>query len=75
MALIEGGIYAHKERPFKWALFKVLKLDLEVAHLRLYKNRFWRRPTARAVLALEWALGHVPISRRNVESWSVHMIA
>ena len=73
-SLVEGGIYAQKQRFLRWAIFKVLKLDADVAHLRLYKNVFWRRPTA-AIPDLDWSLGHVPISRANVESWPVYLLA
>jgi len=73
--LIEGGIYARKQRFLRWTVFKVLKVDAEVAHLRLYKDTFWWRPTAQVVPRLDWSLGHVPISRTNVESWPVHLLA
>jgi len=73
--LIEGGVYAQKQRVLRWAVFKVLKLDAEVAHLRLYKQTFWRRPTAQAIPGLDWSLGHFPIARPNVEGWRVHLLA
>jgi hypothetical protein len=73
--LVEGGIYAQKQRFLRWGVFKVLKLDPEVAHVRLYKNTFRLRPTAKIIPDLDWSVGHVPISRVNVESWAVQLLA
>jgi hypothetical protein len=73
--LIEGGIYAQKASLFRWAVFKVLKVDAEIAHLRLYGNKFWRKPTAQVIPSLDWSVGHVPISRSHVERWRIHLLA
>lgn len=75
MGLTEGGIYTQKQGILNWGVFKILKLDEEIAHLRLFKNRFWRRPDSSVVPRLDWSVGHVPISRANVESWRVHLLA
>ena len=73
--LVEGGVYAQKTGLLRWSVFKILKLDPEVAHLRLYGNRFWRRPTENVLAALDWSVGHMPISRASVATWSLHLIS
>lgn len=73
--IVEGGVYAQKAGFFRWSVFKVLKLDSEVVHLRIYGNRFWRRPTESVLPLLDWSVGHMPISRATVAAWSLELIA
>ena len=73
--MVEGGVYAQKAGFLRWSVFKVLKLDPEVVHLRIYGNRFWRRPTESVLSGLDWSVGHMPISRGTVAVWPVQLIA
>jgi hypothetical protein len=73
--LIEGGVYAQRTGVLRWSAFKILKLDRDVAHIRIYGNKFWRRPNDTVLSVLDWSVGHMPISRASVATWSLHLIA
>jgi hypothetical protein len=87
--LVEGGIYGYRASRLRWGIFKVLKLDPEVAHIRMYSNSYWRPPAQESLGELELApmprgwrrflnprfgIGHLPMSRSTVAGWSGFLI-
>ena len=67
-----GGLYAEKGEDGKWRVSKVLALDDNVVHLRLYANTFDEQPTELdpIQLTLESAdnpasqgVGHLPMAK------------
>lgn len=44
--LIEGGLYAIERSPGRWGIAKVLKLEADLVHLRLYRNSYPAPPQA-----------------------------
>ncbi len=72
--LVEGGLYAHRTGQFCWEMFKILKIENNVIHIRTYGNRFWRRPSVAALSKLDWSVGHMPFERSAVEKWRLEYI-
>lgn len=78
--LVEGGLYYTAEPKGGYAVLKVLKLDPQGVHLRLYSNVFSSPPQKIDANTLYIAdqplkpgetrgMGHVPVSRQGFESW------
>jgi hypothetical protein len=77
-----GGLYSVRdERRYK--VVKILVVEPEIVHLRIYKNLFSVRPTQidQSALSLgtindsdDFGVGHLPISRREFLSWQPELI-
>jgi hypothetical protein len=72
--LKEGGLYAIKDEDGSYSVSKILKLDDEVVHVRMYSNRFDALPTDLDPTSLYMAgldkkpeerlgIGHAPMAR------------
>ena len=73
-----GGLYSVRADQSGYQIVKVLALDPQVVHVRLYKNTFSDRPKTLDLSTLElgtmkdpdgFGIGHLPISPRQFESW------
>jgi hypothetical protein len=77
-----GDLYSVQDKQ-DYSIVKVLAVDPEVVHLRLYKNKFRVRPTQidPSTLSLGkisdsdgFGIGHLPISRSEFSSWRPALI-
>ena len=48
---------------------KVLAVDKNAVHVRLYKESFAEVPRQINMAVLTWGLGHIPIARATFASW------
>lgn len=83
--LVEGGLYATRAENGTYSVLKILKLDPQGVHARLYSNQFPEFPTKLDESLLYMAgmerkpsesmgMGHVPISRHSFASWGARFI-
>lgn len=78
VAPIEGGLYViASENCYK--IVKVLKVEKDIVHVRIYKNRFEKVPGRVDPITLDlgtihdkdgFGIGHTPTSRRAFASWN-----
>jgi len=78
--LVEGGLYYTRNDNGSYSVLKILKLDEQGVHIRLYSNQF-PTPPARldeSVLLMAGVnrkpnetlgMGHAPISRKSFQGW------
>jgi hypothetical protein len=73
-----GGLYSVISGDGNYSVAKILALDEEAVHVRLYKNKFRSRPQAidPSILALGsiydedgFGMGHLPLSREGFAGW------
>ncbi|MDM4767189.1 hypothetical protein [Pelomonas sp. SE-A7] len=83
--LIAGGLYSTRDKNGSYSVFKLLKLDSQGVHLRLYSNQFAEHPATLDESKLFIAgmnrkpnetlgMGHAPISRKSFASWGARFI-
>ncbi|NRF72470.1 hypothetical protein HLB44_36525 [Aquincola sp. S2] len=83
--LIEGGLYSTRNENGTYSVLKILKLDPEGVHVRLYSNQFPEHPAKLDTSSLYMAgmnrkadeslgMGHAPISRKAFTTWGVKFI-
>jgi hypothetical protein len=74
---IEGGLYVTCSSK-AYGILKVLKVEEEIVHVRLYKNKYEEMPTRVAHGSLQlgsiddkdgFGIGHLPIGRETFASW------
>jgi hypothetical protein len=76
----EGGLYSVESEHGGYLIAKILKLDPEGVHMRLYSNQFPTRPSDVDPSKLymvginhkpneSLGMGHLPLSRASFESW------
>jgi hypothetical protein len=76
--LVEGGLYYTQNENGSYSVLKILKLDEQGVHVRLYSNQFPSPPVKIDEPALFMAgvdhkpnerlgMGHAPLSRRSFE--------
>ena len=83
LVLEDGGIYSTVTDTEKgtYGIVKVLKVEPEAVHVRLYGGEFKERPTSVDPSELklgtihEGAMGHLPLSHRVFASWKPVLIA
>jgi hypothetical protein len=73
-----GGIYSIRdERGF--SVVKILALDPDIVHVRMYKNKFESRPSQVNVASLVlgsiqdpdgFGIGHMPVARNTFNNWA-----
>ena len=82
-SLKNGGLYAVEDGGGKFAIVKLLVVEKEGVHVRLYKNKFESRPTTvdPATLSLGsvkdpngGGIGHLPITHGNFRAWQPSLI-
>jgi hypothetical protein len=73
-----GGLYSVANGNGKFGVVKILVLETDAVHVRIYKQTFLMRPTAIDPKSLTlgpfddkegFSIGHLPLSRRTFESW------
>ena len=77
-----GGIYSIDDGDGQFSIVKILVLDAEFVHTRMYKNRFPNRPATIDPQSLslgtidsgEFGIGHAPVPRENFEAWQPQLI-
>jgi hypothetical protein len=83
--LVEGGLYATLADNGNYSVLKILKLDPQGVHVRVYSNQFPEFPSKLDQSQLYMAgidrkpnesmgMGHVPISRKSFASWGARFI-
>ena len=69
-----GGLYASQDKDGTWRIVKVLAVDDEAVHLRIYANKFREQPTDVDPATLKlgslndpsgFGIGHVPIAKEG----------
>lgn len=76
----EGGLYYTRENDGSYSVLKILKIDDEGFHVRLYSNQFAEPPKKIDESALYMAgmhkkpgerlgMGHAPISKKSFLTW------
>ena len=80
--LVEGGLYHARNENGSYSVMKVLKIDEQGVHVRLYSNQFPTPPTKLEESSLYVAgmdrkpnetlgMGHAPLSKKSFEGWKV----
>ena len=73
-----GGLYSTADGKGRFSVVKILVLEPNAVHVRLYKQRFSSRPTSvdPASLTLgqlndkdSFSIGHLPLSKASFASW------
>jgi hypothetical protein len=78
--LVEGGLYYMRNDNGSYSVLKILKLDEQGIHIRLYSNQFPTPPTKldESVLYMvglnrkpneTLGMGHAPILRKSFPGW------
>lgn len=67
--LIEGGVYVSHNDDGSFSVSKILVLEPDVVHIRLYANTFKTIPNDLNSAELEYAIGHTPLEKRNFLYW------
>ena len=78
--LMEGGLYHTRNENGSFSVMKILKLDEQGVHVRLYSNQFSTPPTKLEASSLYMAgmdrkpnetlgMGHAPLSKKSFEGW------
>ena len=78
--LVEGGLYYYKSENGSYSVLKVLKLDEQGVHVRVYSNQFSKKPATVDETSLYMAgvtrkpnetlgMGHLPLSKKTFEGW------
>jgi len=79
-SLKEGGLYYTRNENGSYSVLKVLKVDEQGVHARLYSNQFSSAPSKVDESSLFMAgvdrkpnetlgMGHAPLARKTFESW------
>jgi len=73
-----GAICSVDDGNGKFGIVKILVIDNEIAHLRIYKNKFNQRPASIDTRTLSlgsiydkdgFGVGHTPLDRKGFENW------
>lgn len=79
-----GGVYSIASGNGSFGVVKILALEPEVVHVRVYKNKFSSRPETIDLAALslgsmldggDFGMGHLPISSKNFGEWLPVLVA
>ncbi len=79
-----GGIYSINDGEGRFGIAKILALDEDAVHIRLYKNKFPSRPQTIDLNTLSLGtindkdvigIGHLPLSREGFINWQPVFIA
>jgi hypothetical protein len=82
---VEGGLYSTPNENGTFSVIKILKLDKNGVHVRMYSNQFPEHPGKIDETKLYMAgvdrkpneslgMGHAPISREAFSTWGVRFI-
>jgi hypothetical protein len=73
-----GAICTVEDGDGKFGVVKILVLDDEIAHIRIYKNKYNQRPVSIDLKTLSlgsindkdgFGIGHTPLDRKGFENW------
>ena len=79
-----GAICTVEDGDGKFGIIKVLVMEPEIAHIKIYKNKFATRPSKIDLKTLSmgsindkdgFGIGHTPLSRKGFEEWKPVVIA
>jgi hypothetical protein len=73
---IEGGIYVTEDVTSEvpgYRLMKILKVEADAVHVRLYSDDFQTKPTGEPT-HMTVGIGHMPISREQFWRWEPEFI-
>lgn len=78
-----GGLYSATAEEGKYSIVKVLAIDTSAIHIRVYKNKFDKRPKNVDVSILSlgtihdkdgFGIGHLPLDKENFKQWEPKFI-
>ena len=78
-----GGLYSCDDGDGGYCVSKILALDENIVHVRLYKNTFESRPVSvdLSTLAIgtldetdNFGIGHLPLTKEEFESWNPELL-
>src|SRR5260370_15468006 len=73
-----GGLYSTEDGKGQFTVIKILVLEPDAVHIRIYKQKFSARPSSVEPASLTlgklgdkdgFSIGHLPLSRRTFASW------
>jgi hypothetical protein len=73
-----GAICTIDDGDGKFGVVKILVIDDEIAHIRIYKNKYDKRPVSIDLKTLSlgsindkdgFGIGHTPLARKGFEDW------
>lgn len=73
-----GAICTVDDGDGKFGVVKILVIDDEIAHIRIYKNKYDQRPASIDLKTLSlgsindkdgFGIGHTPLARKGFEDW------
>lgn len=73
-----GTICTIEDGDGKYGVIKVLVIDDEIAHIKVYKNKYTQRPAKVDMKTLSlgslndadgFGIGHMPIARKGFDAW------
>jgi hypothetical protein len=79
-----GSICTVEDGDGKFGIIKVLVIDAEIAHVKIYKNKYTTRPSKIDLKTLSmgsmydkdgFGIGHTPLARKGFEEWKPIVIA
>jgi len=78
-----GGLYSTEDDKGQFSVVKILVLEPEIVHLRIYKQKFSSRPmtvdpgslTVGMLGDAEFSIPHLPLSRKRFASWKPTFIS
>ena len=79
-----GGIYSIASGNGSFGVVKILALEPEIVHVRVYKNKFSSRPETIDLASLslgsmldggDFGMGHLPIGSKSFGEWAPVLVA
>ncbi len=79
-----GSICTIEDGTGKFGIVKVLVINSNEAHIKIFKNKFEERPTNIDLKALKlgtihdsdgFGIGHIPLERKGFDSWKPIQVA
>jgi hypothetical protein len=79
-----GGLYSTDDGKGQYSVVKILVLEPDAVHIRIYKQRFSSRPASVDPASLTlgklgdkdgFSIGHLPLSRQTFSSWKPAFIS
>jgi hypothetical protein len=76
--LMAGGLYSTEDGKGQFGVVKILVLEPDAVHVRIYKQKFTSRPAGVDPASLTlgklgdkdgFSIGHLPLSRQTFASW------
>ena len=80
---VEGGIYSIDNGDGNFRAMKILKIERNIVHVRVYKNKFPSRPDSIKLDQLSlgkvadtdgFGMGHLPVSKQEFAAWKAVLL-